>query len=176
MIPPLREIQTRHTDCVVMGCRKEVLSAIQDRAELKFTAIELANLVPEDQFKKYKNVFDAMPQGCPEYKKDVANFLNQLEWFAMNFRYHIADEQYIYQSLHQVYLQAVQYFYLDIAWVNLGPVVGPNKYFTNISVLYNQWHKKKAGALDAWNQKMSKATSRVDKLQQEYPQTPPLND
>ena len=48
----------------------------------------------------------------------VTNFLNDLEYFAMNFTHNIADKNVIYQSIHQSYLEVVETMYFYIARLN----------------------------------------------------------
>ena len=71
-----------------------------------------------------------------EFRRDVVRLLNNLEWFAMNFRYNLADEKILYQSLHQTYLSNVWSLYLYIC-LNNQP--GAAKYFTNTIWLFNLW-------------------------------------
>lgn len=74
-----------------------------------------------------------------EFRRDVIRLLNNLEWFAMNFRYNLADEKILYQSLHQTYLSNVWSLYLYIC-LNNQP--GAAKYFTNTIWLFNLWNAR----------------------------------
>lgn len=75
------------------------------------------------------------------YLSDLVNrVLNNLEFFALHFRYNTADESVVYQSLHQSYLEIVPYLYYYIANGNTNP---SNRYYTNVSWLYIKWREKK---------------------------------
>ena len=67
----------------------------------------------------------------------LSQFLNELEWFCMNFNCEIADETVVYQSLHQAFISTVQILYFSIAIQNDGS--SSDRYFINIADLYNKW-------------------------------------
>lgn len=67
------------------------------------------------------------------------DFLNKLEFFSMNFKSKLADEEVLYQSLHQTYIAAVKILYVEIARMNAQP---EDKYYTNIITLFNNWKDK----------------------------------
>lgn len=73
-----------------------------------------------------------------QYDKDALNLLNKLEQFAMYLNNNIADEEVIYQSIHQTYIKTVVSMYFDIA--NMNDHTKNDKYFTNIITLYNTWN------------------------------------
>lgn len=68
----------------------------------------------------------------------VNDTLNNLEYFAMHFVYETADEEVIYQSIHQTYLDVVKWLYYNIA---INNETGEKKYFTNVIELFNKWKK-----------------------------------
>ena len=65
------------------------------------------------------------------------NVLNRLEWFSMNFTSGLADEEVVYQSLHQVYLNSIKLFHFEISIRNKNGA--KDKYYCNIIELYNDW-------------------------------------
>lgn len=71
------------------------------------------------------------------------NVLNELEYFSMKFNVNIADEELVYQSLHQTYLSVVKLLYYDICNLNKKD---KDKYYVNIILLYNKWSKRYAEA------------------------------
>lgn len=71
-----------------------------------------------------------------EFNHTVAESLNLLEYFCMNFNSGIADEETVYQSLHQTFLGTVKLLYYNISERNVS---GKDKYYTNIIKLYNKW-------------------------------------
>lgn len=70
------------------------------------------------------------------YLETLDNTLNTLEYFCMYFNSGVADEETVYQSLHQSFLSMVKILYFRIAYVN---ETGKDKYYTNIVELYNKW-------------------------------------
>lgn len=71
----------------------------------------------------------------------VSDTLNNLEYFALNFNRKLANEDAIYQSIHQSYIQFVELLCVDICNANLEPN-DDLKYYTNVIKLYNLWKKK----------------------------------
>ena len=65
--------------------------------------------------------------------------LNELEAFAMYFNTQVADEETVYQSLHQTFRAIMVLCYYDIALRNN---VLSDKYYTNIIMLFNLWNKR----------------------------------
>lgn len=70
------------------------------------------------------------------YLETLQDTLNTLEYFCMYFNSGVADEETVYQSLHQSFLAMVKILYFSIASKNES---GKDKYFTNIIELYNNW-------------------------------------
>lgn len=73
------------------------------------------------------------------YHVRFVEFLNALEYFSMAFVQNVADDDVVYQSLHQTFLGMVKYFYFLIVFRNRS---SENKYYTNITDLYIKWLKK----------------------------------
>lgn len=71
----------------------------------------------------------------------VSDTLNNLEYFALNFNRKLANEDAIYQSIHQSYIQFVELLCIDICNANLEPN-DDLKYYTNVIKLYNLWKEK----------------------------------
>lgn len=74
-----------------------------------------------------------------EFEEVVSNTLNNMEYFAMNFNNNIADEEVVYQSLHQSYLRLVKMLYFYISQQNES---GKDKYYTNVIELYVKWNNR----------------------------------
>lgn len=74
-----------------------------------------------------------------EFNIIKSSLLNKLESFSMYFNYDIADEEVVYQSLHQTYRSIVLSLYVTIASINKDP---KDKYYTNVIELYNRWNKR----------------------------------
>ncbi|WP_394883733.1 DUF4760 domain-containing protein [Clostridium tertium] len=73
------------------------------------------------------------------YVDTLNETLNTLEYFCMYFNSQVADEETVYQSLHQSFLSMVKILYFRIASRNEN---GKDKYYTNIIQLYNKWSKR----------------------------------
>lgn len=80
-----------------------------------------------------------------------ANVLNNMEYFAMHFSHHTADESVAYQSLHQTYLKIVHLLYFKIARTNNA---SPTKYYTNVIWLYKKWCSRQQQQSDKFLQNM----------------------
>jgi hypothetical protein len=76
---------------------------------------------------------------CSEFESTITETLNFLEYFCMSFNSGIADEETVYQSLHQSFLGCVKVLYFWIAQQNLS---GKDKYYTNIIKLFNKWSER----------------------------------
>ncbi len=71
------------------------------------------------------------------YEGNRVDLLNKLEMNCMYFSNKLADEEVVYQSLHQLYLIVVKSLYFYIAHSNKD--TGADKYYVNIIKLYNEW-------------------------------------
>jgi len=99
-----------------------------------------------------------MSIGNETYQK-FNSVLNKLEYFSMSFISGIADEEVVYQSLHQSFFTIVSFFYPSICLFNSKG--GKDKYYTNLIELYNIWkkrEKKQEKTEKQYKQKMSDET------------------
>ena len=69
----------------------------------------------------------------------IMETLNELEYVCMYISTNVADEKYIYNSLHQQFFKTVSLLYMSIALINTDV---KNKYFTNIIKVLDIWKKK----------------------------------
>lgn len=74
------------------------------------------------------------------FEKMVINFLNELESMAMLFRYNVADEKIVYQSMHQIYLKHMANWYYFISCDNY---TDESRYYDNLIWLYHKWNARK---------------------------------
>ena len=72
--------------------------------------------------------------------KEVMNYLNDMEWFAMNCMSGVADDELLFQSIHQTYLSSIWFLYYYICRNNAG--APEDKYFTNVIFLFRKWKNK----------------------------------
>ena len=70
----------------------------------------------------------------------VQNTLNRLEFISMNISSTAAGSQFIYPSLHQMFLNSVYVLSPSIAENNYNNV---DKFFINIIQVYNKWKEEK---------------------------------
>lgn len=104
-----------------------------------------------------------------DFRQEIGELLNLLEWFGMNFRYGIADEELLYQSLHKTYLSMVWMLYPFISYQN---TTNEDKLFTNVVWLFDKWRKRLKQILDeaerkkrAHDRKAEKTRARADRAQ-----------
>lgn len=111
-----------------------------------------------------KNFFGLEIQS--EFKQDVVDLLNNIEWFAMNFISGVADEKTVYQSLHQTYLGLISQLYFFIARNNKDE---HSKYYTNTIELFKIWRdreskvKSKEEKMNSRENKKKKSLSKHQK-------------
>ena len=74
--------------------------------------------------------------------------LNQLEAFAMSINTELADENIVYKSLHQVFLNCVMLEYPIICKLNESSKA--DKYYSYTIELYNRWNKRRNDDLEAF--------------------------
>lgn len=89
------------------------------------------------------------------YYRSVTALLNKLEYMAMEFRVGLADEEIVYQSLHQVYLSIVKSLYGSISSINKRQ---PDKYYSNVIWLYRKW-------VERYSKKTNQVLSSTRKLE-----------
>ena len=68
----------------------------------------------------------------------------------MYFNLGIAEEDAVYQSLHQVFLNTVTSLYVSIAERNTTPY---DKHYDNVITLFNRWNGKLDSSRNEYNQK-----------------------
>lgn len=107
-------------------------NSVEERRQLsqEYTSIDSSD--PDAPRVSYKNI-TLLREG---YGRDITSLLNDLEWFAMACRYGLADEEMLYQSLHQTYISHVWLLYFYICKSNLA---NEDKYYTNLIWLFNLW-------------------------------------
>lgn len=74
-----------------------------------------------------------------DFFQELSDMLNHLEWFAMNCQYGIADEELLYQSLHQTFLSTIWVLY---PFISRNNVSNEDKLYTNIIWLFKKWYTR----------------------------------
>ena len=89
-----------------------------------------------------------------EFREEIFELLNELEWFAMNCRYRLADEELLYQSLHKTFLSTVWLLYFHISRHNEK---NEDKLYTNVIWLFVKWRDR-----------LHEITKKTEKRRQRY--------
>ncbi len=103
-----------------------------------FDIEELETLYLTDTITEYNNLINAHDPKH-ELRGTICETLNNLEYMCMYISTGVADEKYIYNSLHQQFLKAIALLYFEISKVNID---NKDKYYTNIIQVYNIWKNK----------------------------------
>lgn len=126
------------------------------RTQKRYNKLLYLNYNKEEQ-KKFDSKFPLL----------VGNTLNQLEAHCISISSQVAGSQYIYESLHQMFLFTVEILYLQISSSNKNNV---NKYYTNIISVYNMWNKLKNNELNKLKQTQKKVDHLKEKAEHEVTQ------
>lgn len=104
--------------------------------------LDIANFVDISRDESGKEKISVNKEGIlKQFMAQVVNdLLNNLEYFAMNFTHKVADESVVFQSLHQTYIEAVQFLYYDISKNNKPDGM---QFYTNVVELYKIWYNKR---------------------------------
>lgn len=115
----------------------------------EFDNEELESIYSQEDIANYEKL---MKTNDPEIKFGtlICDTLNRLEYLCMYIATNVADEKYIYNSLHQQFMSAIALLYFEISTPNIDD---KDKYYTNIIHVYNLWKNK-----------YIKATEKQDKL------------
>lgn len=105
-----------------------------------FDINEMKSLYSEQDIKKVDAILNESKE-----KKDQAMLLlinttlNYLEAMCMYISSNVANDKYIYPSLHQVLLGSVQTLYFNIAMLNTDV---KDKYYCHLITVFNKWKNK----------------------------------
>lgn len=96
---------------------------------------------PEKALPYYEVIKDAIVSKNVEMQTDVISrfvfdILNDFEWIALSFRSRLAEEELVYQCLHQTFLRHMPDWYYFVSYKNY---VNADRYYINITWLYNLW-------------------------------------
>jgi len=89
---------------------------------------------------------------------ELDDYVNNLEYFAMNFVTGIADKETVYRALHQTYLATVRNVYFVISFQNDHP---KDKFFNNIIELYQEWNSSDQKIMQVFEQKNAEHAEAV---------------
>jgi hypothetical protein len=150
--------------------KEELLRFLKDSGleyesfEKKMTFIEPSHILnirmsracsPEDRKLIYNSYTDKDKKGNlqvingqflqVDFSQEISGLLNELEWFAMNCKYGLADEGLLYQSLHQTFLSTVWMLYFFISSRNEN---NADKLYTNVCWLFIKWRDRLTEIMD----------------------------
>lgn len=143
--------------------KNEIDKIIKKVHFLKFEDFDIDELKSNYLSDDIQNYLKQMNNNDPENKirSIITDTLNILEYLSMYINTKVADEKYIYNSLHQQFLQSIWLLYFEISLVNTD---NKDKYYTNIIQLYNVWKKKYIKAIkkeDKFKQKQKKMKKKL---------------
>lgn len=148
-----------------MSCRMTIREKIKHKEQLSFDKIEASELISPSLIKAFSDSEALMTKEEPGYEKLTCSIVNHLEWICMNFRYNIAQEDTVYQSLQESLIMTLQYMYMDIALANDSPEsMGPEKLFTNCIYVYNLWNKRKSENLKKHRQRIIEGAKKAQDI------------
>ena len=165
----------------VLSYNKEIQNIMQklDISKLnQFTEIEIKEILNNNNLiiaflrlinskktqKKYKELLNKQYSNKEQEKFDsyfpllVENTLNKLETSCINISSKAAGSQFIYESLHQMFLSTIEILAIKISITNTNNI---DKYYTNIISVYNMWNCQRNKDIN----KLSKTNKKIKKLQ-----------
>lgn len=134
---------------ILFGCFEKInLSQIINKNKfINFTDFdndELYELYSNEDIKAYQKLLSEKRKFTFRDKEfDLEDFiivlLNELEHMCMYISTKVADEKYIYNSLHQQFFKAISSLYISISLINVD---NKDKFYTNIIDVFNLWKNK----------------------------------
>lgn len=163
---------------------KKMIKVIDDTHISQFTTLEVQSIFNNskccDKFidiirskntqKRYNKILNNNYNSKEKEKFDshftvlVDNTLNQLEAICINISSKAAGSQFIYESLHQMFLSTIEILYLRISISNQNNV---DKYYTNIISVYNMWNIQKDKDIKKLNKTNRKIQKHQEKMEKE---------
>ena len=163
----LKDSPISYTECIekiqniepeiIIRCRMARTYSLKERTE---TLQSIAKINEESG----KIEFPTKAHIRIDFMQDLTKLMNHLEWFSMNCRYGIADEELIYQSLHQTFLSMVLLMYPLICNANKD---NADKHYTNIIWLFNRWSCRRNDIKKCAESKRQKYLKKANAVEQE---------
>lgn len=127
-----------------------------------FDCEELKDLYDVKDILEYKKIINENKIDENSIKNIICDVLNSLEYDCMYIVTKVADDKYIYNSLHQQFLKTIALLYLEISLINVD---NKDKYYTNIIHVYNLWKNKYIKSIKRENKILKKQKKLKKKLQ-----------
>jgi len=152
-----------------------------DTSKLKqFTVVEMLEIIDDNKcFEKFHNIVNSkntqkryvkiLNTRYNEFEQQrfdsffpllIENTLNKLEAICINISSQAAGSQFIYESLHQVFLNTIEILSIFISNSNMSNV---DKYYVNIIYVYNMWNLQKNKDITKFN----KTNKKIYKIQKQ---------
>lgn len=125
-----------------------------------FDCEELNELYSNDDIERYAMLLQKFDIDHKN-RNLIISILNKLEYMCMYISTEVADEKYIYNSLHQQFLKLISILYFEISSTNVD---NKDKYYTNIINVYNLWKNKYIKAIkkeDKFKKKQKKEKHKL---------------
>lgn len=118
--------------------------------DLKIPKIKLEEckevILSEEVNNKYKEACEKIlsplekEEFPPTFDILISNTLNELEAVCMDISSTVAGSQFIYSSLHQIFLDTVHILYFHICIINDSRKVLVDRYYINLIYVFNEWN------------------------------------
>lgn len=102
------------------------------------------------------------------FSTEVNTLLNDLEWFSMDCRYGLADEEMLYQSLHKTFLSQVWNLYPHICRCNKN---NEDKLFTNVIWLFKRWSERLRTIREEAREQSEKISQEIEAKKKDLEET-----
>lgn len=149
----------------------ELLSVIKEKKVIEDYLDIIHSKNVQNIYKDYLNKCFSKPEKeyfPPKFYHLITNLLNELEYICMDISSNTAGSQYIYPSLHQIFLDTVHMLYINIAIQNNNY---PDKYYINIIQVYNIWNNMRNKEKNEYNNVKNKikkinrnANKKIEKI------------
>lgn len=119
----------------------------------------LKGTLSKEELDKIDSVIMNIPNVPYHFAQLKSKTLNKLEYICMDISSKAADSNYIYQSLHQIFLRTIRTLYMDISIVNTNST---DKFYTNIIHVYNSWKNKYLKEQKLEERKIKKSNEKIN--------------
>lgn len=147
----------------------EILNKVNFLELEDFDIEELNELYSQEDIEKYQKIIAENIDNEQGVDDAICNVLNALEYECMYIRSKVADDKYIYNSLHQQFLKSIALLYFEISLINTD---NKDKYYTNVIHVYNLWKKRYLKSIKRENKilrKQGKLENKRKKLKKKLP-------
>ena len=137
---------------------REYTNCSEKKYKLLIEKAKKGNLTSEE-LKEIDDVIKNITDMPYHFFQLEAQTLNKLEFICMDISCKAADSNYIYQSLHQVFLRTIRTLYMEISIINKNST---DKFYTNIINVYNTWRNKYVKELKIEERRIKKANEKIN--------------